>query len=133
MALADSVQLATLVRFASSFVEHFALHAQVFGLGHQVVQFFTSLQNTRDSVVQNDLGVVQIILNFGHGVGFFWILELGQVHVQFGIRCLTVNKKKVVNSIASHHINITYYSLTVGHWAMGTVSVNSSRIRMSKV
>lgn len=60
-------------------VEHLALGAETVTLCYQVVNLLATLQYTLDGLVQNNLGLVELLLDLHDAVGLLGILVLGQV------------------------------------------------------
>lgn len=65
-------------------VEHLALGAETVTLCHQVVNLLASLQYTLDGLVQNNLGLVELLLDLHDAIGLLGILVLGQVVLELG-------------------------------------------------
>jgi hypothetical protein len=65
-------------------VEHLALRAQPITLSHQVINLLTALQHTLNSLVQHDLGLIQLLLDLDDAVRLRRVLVLGDVLFQLG-------------------------------------------------
>lgn len=60
-------------------VKHLALCTQAIALGDKVVDLLTTLQHTLDGLMQGNLGLIELHLDFEDAVGLVRVLVLGQV------------------------------------------------------
>lgn len=65
-------------------VEHLALVAQAIALGHQVVNLLSTLQHALDGLVEDNLGLVELLLDLEDAVGLRGVLVLGDVFLELG-------------------------------------------------
>lgn len=65
-------------------VKHLALGAQAVALGHEVVNLLAALQDALDGLVQDNLGLVELLLDLHDAVGLLRVLVLGEVVAQLG-------------------------------------------------
>lgn len=128
-----SVELAALVGLASRLVEHLRLGAQLVRLRHQVVELLAALQYLVDGIMQDDLGLVQILLNLGHRIRLLWILVLGEVGIQLCVWNATRWWRMLLELHNNNNNNNRYLSTPFGHWSAGTLSANSSSILLESV
>jgi hypothetical protein len=66
-------------------VEHFARRTKLITLLNQVVDLLSSLQNAFDGLVQDNLGLVQLLLDLHNTVCLLWVLVLDNVVLQLGV------------------------------------------------
>lgn len=65
-------------------VEHLTLSTQPVALRDQIVNLLASLQHTLDGLVQDDLGLVELLLDLDDAVGLRRVLVLSDVVLEFG-------------------------------------------------
>lgn len=65
-------------------VKHLALVAQPITLGHKVVNLLPALQDAFDGLVQDNLGLVELLLDLEDAVGLLRVLVLLEVLLQLG-------------------------------------------------
>lgn len=66
-------------------IEHLALGAQTIALRHQVVDLLSAREHALDSVVQHDLGLIQLFLNLHNAVNLSRVLVLCDILLELGI------------------------------------------------
>lgn len=64
-------------------VEHLALGTQAVTFGDKIVDLLPALQHAFNRLVNDDLGLVQLLLDLQDAVGLLRILILGKVILQF--------------------------------------------------
>ncbi|KAM3084190.1 hypothetical protein ACMFMF_001547 [Clarireedia jacksonii] len=64
-------------------IKHLALRAQTITLGYQLINFLPSLQNTLDSLMQHDLGLIQLLLNLHDTVRLLGVLIFCNIIIEW--------------------------------------------------
>lgn len=65
-------------------VKHLALVAEPITLGHEIIDLLATLQDALDGLVEDNLGLVELLLDLEDAVGLLGVLVLGQVVAQLG-------------------------------------------------
>lgn len=65
-------------------VKHLALVAEPVALGYEVVNLLAALEDALDSLVEDNLGLVELLLDLEYAVGLLGVLVLGEVVAQLG-------------------------------------------------
>lgn len=65
-------------------VKHLALRAEAVTLGDQIINLLTALQDALNGLVQDDLGLVELLLDLEDGVGLLGVLVLCEVLLELG-------------------------------------------------
>ena len=68
-------EAATRVCLSSLLVEHLAGHAEVIAPFHESVKLFSPLKHALDRLMQHNLGIIQVLLNFCQLVSLSRILQ----------------------------------------------------------
>lgn len=65
-------------------IKHSTARTQPITLGDQIINLLAPLQHTLNSLMQHDLGLIQLLLNLHDAVSLGWILVLDDVIFEFG-------------------------------------------------